>query len=408
MQEDTNVISIYSGVYNNIAADVYPNWGQSTTFLEDTVAGDSMLKYGNLNYQGIIPGASIDASNMGFLHMDVWSADLDSFYLLMINPGPVEHKVVPTLNTAEWTSIDIPLSDFSSQGIDLSDIFQMKLDVQPYGNGGTLFIDNMYFYKVPPIPTPMMAASDPTHAESLVISLFSGVYTDVTVDTWRTSWSEGDLTEEQVAGNDVKKYSNVNFVGIETTGDNSIDASGMKYFNFDMWTPNQTQFRVKLVDWGADNAFGGGDDTEHELTYEMPATSTWNNFKIELDSFVGLASREHLSQLILAGAPSTGIFYLDNVYYSKDSTGNVNDLALASVNVYPNPTAGTLNVNINSGSNVIKNMQIMNVQGQELFSKTVNNTVINERLDLSGYSKGVYFLSLTSEAGKYTQKVIVQ
>ena len=42
----------------------------------------------------------------------------------------------------------------------------------------------------------------------------------------------------------------------------------MEHFNLDVWTPDATTFRVKLVDFGADAAFGGGDDTEHELAFE--------------------------------------------------------------------------------------------------------------------------------------------
>ena len=46
----------------------------------------------------------------------------------------------------------------------------------------------------------------------------------------------------------------------------------MEYFTFDAWTPQGTTYRVKLVDFGADNAFGGGDDKEHEIAFEKPNT----------------------------------------------------------------------------------------------------------------------------------------
>jgi hypothetical protein len=83
---------------------------------------------------------------------------------------------------------------------------------------------------------PSTAAADPTADQVDVISLFSGVYTDVTVDTWRTTWSNATLTDTTADGNDIKRYSKLDFVGIETIGANAIDASGMEYISFDAWT----------------------------------------------------------------------------------------------------------------------------------------------------------------------------
>jgi hypothetical protein len=49
------------------------------------------------------------------------------------------------ITTEQWVSVDIPLSHFSDQGLDLSDIFQFKVD----GGDGTttiVWFDNWYFY----------------------------------------------------------------------------------------------------------------------------------------------------------------------------------------------------------------------------------------------------------------------
>src|SRR5690606_5339679 len=136
--------------------------------------------------------------------------------------------------------------------VDLSDVIQLKFD----GNG-TIYLDNIYFH-APPATEPTAAATSPTVAEADVISLFSDAYTNVAVDTWRTDWSAGTLEEVSVAGNAVKKYSALNFVGIETTS-SQIDATDMTHFHTDVWTADATQIRIKLVDFGADGAFGGDD-----------------------------------------------------------------------------------------------------------------------------------------------------
>lgn len=166
---------------------------------------------------------------------------------------------------------------------------------------------------------PTSGAPDPTAEQKDVISLFSNVYTDVTVDTWRTSWSQATLEDVKVDGNDVKKYSNLDFVGIETVGANSIDASGMEYFSFSAWTPEATTYRIKLVDFGADNAFGGGDDTEHEIAFSSPSQNTWTNHTIDLSDFSGLTSTSNISQFIFSAVPAGATtLYVDNVYFSRD------------------------------------------------------------------------------------------
>ncbi len=60
--------------------------------------------------------------------------------------------------------------------------------------------------------------------------MFSDAYTDVPVDTWLTVWSQGNLEDVLIDGNPTKKYTNVNYVGIETVGPNLIDATAMTIF----------------------------------------------------------------------------------------------------------------------------------------------------------------------------------
>jgi hypothetical protein len=95
----------------------------------------------------------------------------------------------------------------------------------------------------------------------------------------------------------------------------------MNVFNVDVWTPNMTAFKIKLVDWGANGVWnnGGVDDVEHELTF-TPTLSGWNSYHIPLASFTGLTTRAHMSQLIFSGSPAgTADVYIDNVFYSFNS-----------------------------------------------------------------------------------------
>ncbi|MGJ8592497.1 MAG: PKD domain-containing protein [Aquaticitalea sp.] len=151
-RSDNDVISVYSDSYTDITGtDFYPNWGQSTTFNQITVDGSEIIQYGNLNYQGIALGTPADASQMEFLHVDIWTADDNDAKLSPISSGPNETAYDLDLTAQQWISFDIPLSFFTDQNplVNLADIIQFKFDGDPVG--GTIFVDNLYFYRAPSI-----------------------------------------------------------------------------------------------------------------------------------------------------------------------------------------------------------------------------------------------------------------
>ncbi len=69
--------------------------------------------------------------------------------------------------------------------------------------------------------------------------------------------------------------------------------------------------------------------------------------------------------------------------------------------VFPNPTTSNINININS---TIKTIELYDFQGRLLLSKTVNTN--QTTLDVSGYSKGIYFVKVESEKGSNVEKII--
>lgn len=152
-RQAANVISIFSGAYTNVAGSNYnPDWGQSgqgSSYALFDLNGDKMLNYIKLSYQGISIGQTIDVSNMEYLHMDVWTADGSKIETSLINGvdgNSTEKPVVSDLINGEWTSINIPISDYTSQGLSVDQIFQLKFVGTPWA-AGTVFIDNLYFYK---------------------------------------------------------------------------------------------------------------------------------------------------------------------------------------------------------------------------------------------------------------------
>ncbi len=155
---EEDVISIFSSVYNDVPdTNYFPDWGQAgqgSGWAMFDLGGDQMLQYVNLSYQGIAlaDGTSVDVSNMESLHLDVWTADaVTDIEVSLINnaSGTVtEAPVTVALNANSWTSIEIPISDYIDQGLTVTEIFQLKFVGEPWA-AGTVFIDNIYFWKTP-------------------------------------------------------------------------------------------------------------------------------------------------------------------------------------------------------------------------------------------------------------------
>ena len=186
----------------------------------------------------------------------------------------------------QWEELTFDFSNVvsapSSTGIDQIIIFP---DFTQRSDNRICLIDNIKFSNQNGgNPTPMGPAPTPNYPEAHVISLFSNPYQNVAVDTWMAPWSAAQVSDLQLSGNDTKRYDALNFAGVEMLGNNVIDVTSMTHFRVDFWTPNMTQFNVKLVDFGGDGQYAGGDDSESELSYVLP-TENWHSLEIPLSSF---------------------------------------------------------------------------------------------------------------------------
>ncbi|RZJ68697.1 MAG: glycosyl hydrolase family 16 [Flavobacterium sp.] len=183
---------------------------------------------------------------------------------------------------------------------------------------GSLTINSSGAYVHAPTPT-----ADPSD----VISIFTDVYPNVPVNYYNGFWAPYQTTlsaDFTVEGDNVLNYTNFNFVGIEFSSP-TVDASAMSHLRMDVYIPNAlpagANFKVGLNDFGADGAFGGGNDTGFTLTFTAPTlvAQGWVSLNIPLANFTGLASRAHLGQIVLEGTNITN-FYADNIYFVNDGS----------------------------------------------------------------------------------------
>jgi hypothetical protein len=167
-------------------------------------------------------------------------------------------------------------------------------------------------------------APTPTRSQSNVISIFSDAYVNVPVNYYNGYWQPWQTTVSNdftVNGDNVLNYTIFNFVGIEFSSP-TVNASSMTHLHVNTYFPGAIapgrQLRIIVVDFGADGAFGGGDDTRHSTTFTAPTlvTRNWITIEIPFSAMPGLTSRRNLGQIIFEGGDGS-VMYVDNIYFYR-------------------------------------------------------------------------------------------
>lgn len=235
------------------------------------------------SYTGIFTEGSINAAFPSQMHVDyikLYQNKGDTLYLKPNSKGKIKNK------------------------------YAVLLKNQPHVADNTVPEDTTYL-------SPLTAAPTPNRAANTVISLFSNAYANRTIDTWSASWDRADMTNTFIENNETKRYSKLNYAGIEFAT-HQINATAATHLHLDIWTPNATTFKVKLVDFGENAIYQGttNDDSEAEVSF-APTLGKWVSYDIALSDFKDLKSRAHLAQMILVGSNSR--VYVDNVYFFNDA-----------------------------------------------------------------------------------------
>ena len=168
-----------------------------------------------------------------------------------------------------------------------------------------------------PAPTPTLNAAN-------VISIFSNAYTNIPVEYYNGYYAPFQTTQGQadikINGDDIIKYSQFNFVGIQFAQP-TINASQMTFFHVDLKVQNTTGARnvmkFKLVDFGADAVYGGGNDVDLLYTYINPslALGNWVSLEIPIANFSGSSNKLHLAQIIMESTSGITDVLVDNIYF---------------------------------------------------------------------------------------------
>ena len=242
----------------------------------------------------------------------------------------------------------------------------------------------------------------------MLISLFSNAYDNITIDTWSASWDTADIEDLQIVGNDTKKITFENFLGVEFLNSNQIDATPFTHFHLDVFVTEATldrSFNLKFSNW--DGGTSEANAIEFSVTNASnpaipnPNPGTWISLDIPFSDWTGIGndSRNDLAQFLITS--DLNVVYVDNIYMYRPATASVDKDNLLNVSLSPVPATDALKI---SAQDIIENVTIYNVLG-----KKVVNAILNKKedvLDVSSLNTGVYILKYTINNAVGTMKFI--
>ncbi len=311
-----DVISVFSDAYTNVPVTYYNGFwtpGSTTGSADFSVNGDNILNYTNFNYVGTaFTNPTLDVTTMTHVHFNMYipgTVPPNFDFLISIEdwgPNQVDNGGDDTrqqifVNSSQvqpntWITIEATLNLVNRNNIGL--IIYENINGSSLSN---FYIDNVYFYKLPTIPTtPTVAAPTPTLPAANVISVFSDTYTNVGSNL-NPGWGQATVvTQLPIAGNNTLKYSNLNYQGLEFTTSQNI--SSMTHLHIDYYTTDSSLLRTFLISPGP---------VETPKNLAVPTNGAWISLEIPLTDF----SPVDLANLIQMKFDGNGTIFLDNIYF---------------------------------------------------------------------------------------------
>ncbi|WP_310381723.1 T9SS type A sorting domain-containing protein [Flavobacterium sp.] len=413
----SEVISLFSNAYTNIAIDSWSAPWDDSDIVDVQIAGNDAKKITFGNFLGVDfsgAGNHKDASTMTHFHMDFWLPNTVDLTGKVMNPkfsqwggtsGEVSALLLTYLPTEKgtWVSIDAPLTTFAGNQ-NRNDLAQFILS----SNTGIAYIDNLYLYKAgvvePPVPSevPLTAAPTPPVRNAWdVISLFSNAYSNIVIDSWSAPWDDSSQEDVVIVGNDTKKITFGNFLGVDFSGaGHHQNATAMTKFHMDFWLPTSVDLTGKVINpkfsqWGGTS----GEVSSLLLTYLPTAKGTWVSIDADLSTFAGNQNRNDIAQFLISS--NTGIAYIDNIYLYRPATLGTTQFDRSNVKMYPNPVKNTLTIEANASINKVS---IYNILGQEVMVSSPKTNATT--LQTSSLQKGVYVVKTDIDGAISTSKII--
>ncbi|WP_378175592.1 glycosyl hydrolase family 16 [Aquimarina sp. SS2-1] len=222
--------------------------------------------------------------------------------------------------------------DFSSSNTDVAFVNQLGV-IEIVGEGTTTITGQLNgvlaqgSLSLEVIGTFVSADTPPTRDPSDVISIFSDAYTNVNNLNFAVFNDENVQIQTQNFNSDqIVTYENLTFVGLGWEGTNDVSAMTHLHLDVQLRSSTNPALTVELIDFGADNSVGGGDDTGGG--FSVPGSNlvegNWVGIDIPINAFTqatgggfsGSPNLNNIANVVLVSNGSS--FIVDNIYFYRE------------------------------------------------------------------------------------------
>ncbi len=171
------------------------------------------------------------------------------------------------------------------------------------------------------------AETPPVRDPADVISIFSDAYANVNnLNLAVFNDANVQIQTQNFNGDRIVTYDNLGFVGLGWDGTNNV--SDMTHLHIDVQLSSSTNpaLTVELIDFGADNSDGGGDDTGGGFTIPSSELTegAWVGIDIPINAFTqptgggfsGSPNLNNIARVVLVSNGSS--FIVDNIYFYRE------------------------------------------------------------------------------------------
>ena len=278
-----------------------------------------------LNYTGIVTDYDnpTDLSKMEYVHFDYWTTDAESIGFKIVNTnepdGPTKESevVISDITTGEWVSVDIALSEYTTNMAEITQMVYSSTDV-------TVFIDNIYFYKAPS-----------EGGSALLYDDFEG---NGNIDTWfgDDCGMDNAFPNEHVDANNnsagVLKYDDTGgqYANVRFDAPSNFDLTSNSKFSLKIYVPSSSvsgsqpnQISLKLQDGTAGEPWALQTEIIKSIVLDQWQTVTFD-FATDVTAGAGdPLSRTDFNRVVLQvnseNNTDTVIAYIDDFNYGVDT-----------------------------------------------------------------------------------------
>lgn len=90
------------------------------------------------------------------------------------------------------------------------------------------------------------------------------------------------------------------------------------------------------------------------------------------------------------------------------ATSVADNTFLADLNISPNPSTGSINLSFNQPAVQSTTIEIIDVLGRSIYTQALQNFIgeYSQKVDLTAFNKGIYFVKISGEKGSEIRKII--